>query len=61
MRKKCQFEDCKEDAVGMACGRKYYPKKPNNYCKEHQNIVADDHHPEYQVSCPHCGCRFGVN
>jgi hypothetical protein len=64
--KKCQYEDCDQDAEVVARGRKgWYGEKghpePNFYCLTHGRMVSDEGSPEYVASCPNCDCIFGVN
>lgn len=36
-------------------------KELGKYCDKHARKAVDFHNPEYHVSCPNCGCDFGVN
>jgi hypothetical protein len=54
---KCAF--CTQDADSVAYDREN--KKIFHVCSIHKNMVADIGEPEYVVSCPNCGCEFGVN
>lgn len=68
---KCAYEGCELSATTLAKGRATQAYgvdavehgHPNvaMYCEAHAEVVADERAPEYTVSCPHCGCRFGVN
>ena len=66
----CTYEDCTLPAVMWACGRALHswdaPDCPSHpvaarYCLAHANKVAGEQNPEYIGTCPHCGCKFGVN
>lgn len=60
---KCQYKKCDQDATTIACGRVVddFGSELGAYCELHAEIVADQDNPEYNVGCPNCGCRFGVN
>ncbi len=30
-------------------------------CEQHAYDLIDERDPEYHVTCPNCGCDFGVN
>ena len=55
--RKCEWEDCDEPATEIAVGEKH---KLGCYCEKHADIVSDERRPEYNVSCPNCGCQFGI-
>ena len=60
---KCQFEGCDQPATDLATGREgsNYTYKLGAYCSDHAWEIAEIDSPEYNVDCPNCGCRFGVN
>lgn len=57
---------CSYEVGGVRCGEPFFSlasgkdKKVAGYCKQHAELVADDSCPEYIVTCPNCGCQFGV-
>lgn len=55
----CQYEDCTASATEIAANREW-KGDTKVYCSKHAQIVVDDGCPEYKVSCPNCGCSFGV-
>lgn len=64
----CAFEGCEKPAEFLACGEKLVRNNepaghptPACYCREHMEDIIDEDCPEYRVTCPNCGCRFGVN
>ncbi len=64
----CSFEGCTEPAEMLACGRieagiekRTYHPEPAWYCATHAYHVADEGYPEYNSTCPCCGCLHGVN
>jgi len=64
----CSFENCTLPATHIACGRKELDFKegkphpiPACYCEAHAESVSIENLPEYDVSCPNCGCLFGCN
>lgn len=59
MNKRCEYPDCKRAASGEAYDREQ--SRVMRVCMQHSEIVADRGSPEYLVSCPRCGCHFGVN
>ncbi len=56
---KCQYPDCNEPATAIADDSE--KRQVGFYCDAHAEKVADYNSPEYHVSCPNCGCYFGVN
>lgn len=54
----CEYPECKRKATDLAVGRK---TKGSHFCNAHAELVTDEGSPEYIVSCPLCGCGFGVN
>lgn len=66
--KKCSYEGCDQPATDVAEGRnRSYTASPDGhpgvaaYCDAHARLVAEEGSPEYEVVCPNCSCRFGVN
>jgi len=57
--RRCQYPDCKKPAIGTAYDRG--KDRVLRVCAAHSDLVADRGSPEYLVSCPKCGCHFGVN
>lgn len=61
---RCEYEGCSKKAEYLAKGRDDrgggHPKI-GSYCELHAHMVEDEGRPEYTVSCPNCGCGFGVN
>jgi len=57
LRKKCQWENCQEEATCIAANR----NKIGCYCYKHGYNIAKEHKPEYLTECPNCDCIFGVN
>lgn len=56
---KCQWDHCDQPATQVAYGRRR--REIGVYCEAHADRVIDQDMPEYTVSCPNCGCGFGVN
>jgi len=56
----CGYIGCDKPVTNIAAGR-VSSKIPRYFCEDHAQIVANEQEPEYVVSCPNCGCRFGVN
>lgn len=54
----CQYKGCEQPAQEIASGRGHYGV--GLYCSDHASKVADEGCPEYNQSCPNCGCLFGV-
>lgn len=62
----CCFPGCELPGETLAVGRDEWrgDKKASPmgfYCEIHADSVSDEGSPEYVVSCPCCGCLFGVN
>lgn len=66
----CQYKGCEQNATDIARGREIYKVFGNDpsghpgvgiYCEWHTDTVSEEGSPEYRVSCPNCGCCFGVN
>lgn len=51
--------ECNEPATTVAEHSK--TKEVGKYCDKHAREAVDARNPEYHVSCPNCGCDFGVN
>jgi hypothetical protein len=56
---KCQYPHCDKPATDIVEDRER--QKVEFYCADHATDVVDHGRPEYNVSCPNCGCYFGVN
>ena len=58
----CEYDGCGNPATSIAENEKRgRPSVIGFYCEQHTSEVSDYNSPEYSVSCPNCGCRFGVN
>ncbi len=56
---KCIIDGCKNEGKTLAFGREM--GRLGYVCEEHADELSDEGCPEYNVSCPCCGCEFGVN
>ena len=56
---KCKIEGCRKLATHTAYDSKN--KLIVDCCESHADAIAENEWPEYVVSCPDCGCKFGVN
>ena len=64
----CEYEGCTAPAETLASGRSYWDSGTGTpghgvgvYCVNHAGLVVDEGHPEYDHTCPNCGCVSGVN
>lgn len=57
--KNCQYPGCDKPATDIAEDRDR--NVVDFYCDAHADQTVDSGRPEYRVSCPNCGCGFGVN
>lgn len=58
-RKICCVDGCKKKATTIVFDRPRLLLVKT--CDEHIHTIAENDGPEYIVSCPACGCEFGVN
>ena len=59
MPKKCNYENCQEEATDWVYCRE--TGKVIKTCYKHAKIVVDEDNPEYIESCPRCGCWIPIN
>lgn len=58
----CNEVGCDETATHIACASALIPDRNTLgvYCEAHAQTLSEDSHFGFSVSCPNCGCRFGV-